>query len=686
SPTFKKSRTFHKVGIFFIFTPMKFINLIIILIACNISFLGHSQERQPVDTTDKQDIEIQTWQIDEFYKDTNFVLDTNWYNLHKFNPTEGKLYLSSFGSPINNPIISLNKNNRFIFSKFYKDYFYNHRNTVFYKTTVPFTYFNYNSGGGSDKIAKVKVLHTQNVNEYFNFTFRIKVNSSSRFYEPDDDKTVRSNFLTFSASYNRNLYDAYLDIHSNTVRAAEIGGIIDKEEFESGFYEIFTPQINDAESIVKSREFNFTQKFDLLGKLNNLFSKNKETERDTALTTENNANDSIPAQEYSEREIKDSTDATEIESGVIHELSYQGNKYKYLDANPLSMFYESYPIYIDSSKTDDHTRMNTLSNDAMLYFDAKDFNFIAGLGHEYVNYELLTRKNPDDTLVARTQKNKKHFNNVKIFARLQQQLFKTIEIEGDAESYFAGFKAGDLSGRFALNYSYDSTYLNLSAHYLRKEPFYYYQHYNSNHFQWDNNFDKSNSYLFELNYKNLNYNFNVNLHAGLLNNFIYFDNNANPAQHREDLNFLKIKIDKTFNIGNFFLDNKFYYQYSSDDEVFSYPEWYVQETLSWRHKFHFNLTDGNLSTQIGVNMYYFPEFYADAYMPALNFFYKQREQKIGGNLILDAFLNLKVKRTSAFLKLSHVNSPLQERNYYSTPDYPMPPMMFKFGVFWSFYD
>ncbi|MFO8234332.1 MAG: putative porin [Bacteroidales bacterium] len=666
---------------------MKRIDIILILLLFNFPFLAHTQEEPSLDTATSYITEIETWKIDQFYNDTSFVLDTNWYSLHQFNPTYGKLYLSSFGSPVKKPYIDLNRDDRFIFSSHYKDYFYNRKNTIFYKTTTPFTYFNYNSGGGSDQIAKVKAFHTQNVNQFLNFAFRIKINSSTRFYEPDDEKTVRANFLSFSLSYNTNSYTAYMDINSNSVTGKEIGGIQDQEEFESGLYEIFTPRISDAQSVLKSKEFNLTQKINLLDKFASFFTREDISGVSTDTTYDDQDSietDSIVNPNNEKTDPQDST--RQVETGIIHDLSYENNKYKYMDSNPLSLFYEDFPVYIDSVRTNDHSRMNVLSNDLMLYFETGNFNFIGGVGHEHVKHESLARMTPDDTLTGQTVKKYHKYDNVNIFTRLNKQVFKKLEFEGEAKSYLAGFKSGDLSGRAGLNFKFDSTLLKIGAQYILEEPLYYYQHYNSNHFQWNNNFSKSNSILLNMNYANWKYDFNVDINSGLLNNYVFLNTNAEPEQYPNDLHYLKISLDKTFSLNNFFFENKIYYQYSSDDKVFTYPEWYLYESLSWRYTFHFGITGGKLSTQIGVNMYYFPEFYADAYMPALNLFYNQGNQKIGGKPIFNAFINLKVKRTSAFLKLSHVNSPLQERDYYSAPDYPMSPLMFKFGVFWSFYD
>jgi hypothetical protein len=161
---------------------------------------------------------------------------------------------------------------------------------------------------------------------------------------------------------------------------------------------------------------------------------------------------------------------------------------------------------------------------------------------------------------------------------------------------------------------------------------------------------------------------------------------AVPEQYNNSLFFTTVSLKKSFHFWKIHNSNNLYYQYSSNPNILNIPNWYVKESIYLRHTFHFKMTGGNLHTQLGVSMYYYPEYYANAYMPALSLFYNQNQQEVGGKFIFNVFANLKVKRTTLFIKGFHINSPLQQRNYYSAPDYPMSPIMLKFGIFWSFYD
>ncbi len=73
-------------------------------------------------------------------------------------------------------------------------------------------------------------------------------------------------------------------------------------------------------------------------------------------------------------------------------------------------------------------------------------------------------------------------------------------------------------------------------------------------------------------------------------------------------------------------------------------------------------------------------------MPATSQFYLQDNKKYGNYLLLDFFINLKVKDVRLFFKVEHLNDGLMDVNYIQTPNYPNSGRAFKFGVSWTFYD
>jgi hypothetical protein len=306
--------------------------------------------------------------------------------------------------------------------------------------------------------------------------------------------------------------------------------------------------------------------------------------------------------------------------------------------------------------------------------------------HDLQRYSLLRRSNPLDTLVKRSDVKYRYFNNLELHSAIQIDHFSNMLLKGSAGYFLTGYNQGDYHFDIGLQRMIDSNTLSLAAAYELTNPNFYYQTYNSNHFQWNNSFDKTKTLEAHLSYAMPDFGLRLKVHGGLIEDYVFLDEQATPSQYQSPLAFAVASFHYDIKFWKFHLSNNIYYQYTDNYTIYNVPEFYIKESLAFRHVFHFNMTGGKLYTQLGINMYYYPEYYADAYMPALNLFYNQYDQTIGGKPIVNVFANLKIKRTSLFIKLFHANSPLQTRDYYSAPNYPMSPFMLKFGVFWSFYD
>ena len=658
---------------------MKKLRIFLILFLLFSSLCASAQK----DTTSKQF--IQSWQVDRFMNIETEPIDSLWYRMHDFDPSFGQIYLSSYASAMQHTLYSKRNTDQFIFKNHYLDYFFNNENAQYYRTTTPYTYINYNSGGGSDKIAEVKGFHTQNVNKYLNVGFKIKLNSSSRFYEQNDQKTVKSSFLSLFGSYQSDTYESYFNINSNTVRTVDIGGIQSRTEFEEGIQQILQRKLTDANSVLKNRSINLSQKFSFGEKLFNIVEKSEESNLDKSATDSVTVSSDSLSLPPSDSLKSLSVVNLPFDVSILHNLSYSTNNYKYTDRNPGSEFYSSYPIYIDSNSTNDNAENSVLENDVFLSFQSKKFTANAGLSHEWIKYTNLENFEPEDTLKTGRETTENLYHNTKINGSLGLNT-DNIKLNGEMGYYFLGYKQDDSYANLNISFFSDTSRIALGGYFKREEPYFYYQNYSSNHFQWDNNLDKTSTLKGVVKYTNEKYNLQIRIQPELIKNHVYLDTSAQPKQLNSFLKVATISLSNNLEFWKFHLNSNLNYQYSSNNDIVNFPEWYVEESLSFRHTFNFQLTGGKLDTQLGLNMYYFPKFYADGYMPALNLYHNQRNQKIGGNIILNIFANVKVKRTSAFVKIFHINSPLQSRNYYAAPDYPMSPLMLEFGVFWSFYD
>jgi hypothetical protein len=104
------------------------------------------------------------------------------------------------------------------------------------------------------------------------------------------------------------------------------------------------------------------------------------------------------------------------------------------------------------------------------------------------------------------------------------------------------------------------------------------------------------------------------------------------------------------------------------------------------HLFKFKATSGELYFQLGAEAMMHTPYHALNYMPATGRYYNQTGSEIGNYPFINAFINLKVKRTRFFIMADHVNSGLTGYGYFLIPGFPLNIRMIKYGLAWTFYD
>jgi hypothetical protein len=209
---------------------------------------------------------------------------------------------------------------------------------------------------------------------------------------------------------------------------------------------------------------------------------------------------------------------------------------------------------------------------------------------------------------------------------------------------------------------------------------YFYRHYFSNHFIWENDFSKTttnklSAYIVQRKTR-------LGVELTNMNNYLYIGADTLPGQYDKSIELFKAYLYQQFTIGKFDVDGRLIYQKPSQQDILRLPEFMAYFTLT----FNLPLFKGALHTRTGFDVYYFTKYYADAYMPAIRSFYIQNEKEVGGYLHADFFLDFNVARTRFFMKLQNVLDPFTKNNYYQVPHYPLQDFAFKFGLSWRFFD
>ncbi len=155
-----------------------------------------------------------------------------------------------------------------------------------------------------------------------------------------------------------------------------------------------------------------------------------------------------------------------------------------------------------------------------------------------------------------------------------------------------------------------------------------------------------------------------------------------PSQYNSTLQYLRLKVQKEFKVGNFALDNTLMYQnVISDQAVLNVPGLITRNTLYYSNE----LFKKAMTLQTGITLNYFTKYHMNRYDPLLAEFYTPNETELGGFPRLDFFINAKIRQTRIFLKAEHFNSSFTGYNYFSAPNHPYRDFTIRFGLVWDFF-
>jgi hypothetical protein len=165
-------------------------------------------------------------------------------------------------------------------------------------------------------------------------------------------------------------------------------------------------------------------------------------------------------------------------------------------------------------------------------------------------------------------------------------------------------------------------------------------------------------------------------------NYTYLGENIKPQQTSVAGTLLQLYLKGTWMIKKWGINGKIVYQSTSQPEVIRTPAFSGHLNLFFKSPLFKNAA----TIQTGFQLYYFNEFYADGYNPALRVFHIQNDKSIGNYVFADVYVTLLVKTARLFLKYAHFNSLLGNYNYYLAPHYPDRDARFYFGINWRFHN
>ena len=676
--------------------------------------LGHGDvfspfKDNPKDSTKKELIvpkEIHQWKVDrrfgnkmEINADTLQFMFQNWHLTEGINGEYN--YLGNMGTP---------RETRLYFNRptgtaydFLQpfDYFYTTPDRfIFTDTKSPYTNLSYHSSGNKvDGDDRFRAYFTTNAGKHFGIGFLFDYLYGRGRY--DKQSTSLINFSLFSF-YRSDRYNYHLLASRYKMKTRENGGITDDryitrpEDTDGGGTNMGTADIPVKLDATWSRN----DVYDLFFTHNYNWGYYRKKGADAiAADTTDIPSDTIAVADIPE--VANDSIATEFVSvaRLTHTAEVSFLRHEYINHRLPSNYYADTFLPHDSvDNTNDLSIDNRVALSLCEGFRKWAFaNITAFAEYKYDRYRL------PDTIAGNPQECIKSYNEHSLYVggAVSSTRGKHLRYHAEGSTAVIGSDLGafSLDGGVDLNFKLWKKDINISAKAFMKNnrPSFYYRHYHSEHFWWDNDLAKEFKTRIEGSIEVPYSRTRLNVSVENVKNYTYIANHSILAPNRSDylnrfnveqengnIQVIAASLKQDFKYGILNLNTAVTYQYSSNQDVLPLP------ALNAYANFFLKFTIAKvLHTEIGADAWYFTSYYAPEYMPALGQFVQQNQNariKIGNYPLATVYANFLLKQTRFYVKYYHVNKGLGSSNYFLVPHHPLNPSTLWFGLSWNFYN
>lgn len=625
--------------------------------------IGSSARPEDRKAFTKQDsavhLAIYRWNLD---KNTNKIMLRNVDTLASsfrndypfFKKYTGATFLGNLGSPvIGFDYFRRPESADFLFWAPYEVYGYDLSNTSFFNTLTPFTKASYIwAGSRVDEEEMLELTHTQNITPRLNFSIAFKKAGTLGVYKRQDSKTSG---LSVNLNYLGDLYSAHAGLIMNDCKG-ELNGGITKDS-------LITKTTVDA----TDHEVNLS------------------TARQAFETLTLYASQSIDVPLFSIGRINDSVDNKLMTRlGHYFEYSSYGRSYKDDIASTDTSFYSGF--FYNNNLTYDSTYMRKIENRIFIHVHPLKQNVFfeslyGGLSSKICQFKSMTLE--DSTFLQNT----KNQHELGLYAGISARYKEFFSWNAYGEYTLTGYRANDvyLKGELGVTLFQKSFPVNVLATGSIKNstPDYFLGNYISNHFRWQNSFDKTNEVKIEGKLNLIKLGMEAIVSQSVLTDPVYVDNTGMPRQSSGTVSITSLAIRENLRFGPWNMNHRLLFQNSSDQEVMPLPSFAAQ--LSYY--FDFYLVKNVLKLQIGADLFYNTAYKGYAFNPATGMYHSQNTTSFGNYPWVDFFVAAKWKVVTPFIKYEHADQGMvTPSSYFSALHYPRNPTVLKFGISWNFYD
>ncbi|RAI87992.1 putative porin [Algoriphagus yeomjeoni] len=515
----------------------------------------------------------------------------------------------------------------------YDLYYHAPEDNKYFDTKSPFTEMSAFFGGGQRNM--LDLAFARNINPRWNVGFNFHTIRARKTLNPNarDDNMVVQNSYSLHTNYrSENGKYWFLGNFSRMLHEVnEIGGIIPPEEDSTSVY--FTYE--DAKVWLSN-----TQASDL--------------RQEYRFYHEYSVRDELQIYHIFDQKNKDFTLTAAL-------------------AGSDSFFYPSERLNAQEDNTQEDTTRN--------YSDFKEWGNEVGFkgsfkGFYYNAYGKFRAGRMESTFYP----DKNIFNEVYIGGELIGKISDQWSISADGEYL--------IPGAFRLHGLFISPWLEVDYTKAVYKPTAMQQMYYGNHYQWDNDFNNIGvdqvRGVFKLDFNNIK--LRPSLTINRVNNYVFFNQGREAEQASGEAFMLIPGLKSSIRVGQKFQwDTEVIFTQISGEssDNFRIPQLYANS------KFYFDspMFNENVYVQLGLDIRYHSDYYAEAYNPSTQQFYLQNDFNVYAYPVADIFLDFRINRTRVLLKYNHLNSGLMENEgYFVTPDYTGYKSFIDLGITWYLFD
>ncbi len=639
----------------------------------------------PAKSIDSTFVTYNAYPFDSIYLTASKVIDTSIFHAsdHEILEREHTIYSTLSNTGLAHKSMRFNYLHQVGFDMTlpaFSAYMQNESNIVSYQSVLPYSELRYvMTAGDKEQHLNVKFGRQFSHNLFVSFAFNTD-------YSPGLFKNNKSinNYFWVNAHYltDNKRYGAMAYWYRNKLEMGENGGIVNDEDYSShteSDNSVINVNLNSATNFVISSGAGIEQFF-------NLLPQKKQVKATTPPTVDSITADTLLLRDSLPIVPQAQTKTRKFTLGrLCHSFSYLNNKLYYNEASPGVAFYQPFDTLFNITKSTDSTTVrairNTLKWNSLGYQKYNDdipFYLYAGVTHGFYKVKHFDYLE-GETLLA------KNYNQLSVNGGIIINLFKSTRITGQGELVTLGYQIGDFDikgqwkqflGTSAKNYGQATFDVELK----RQSANWFEEHYASNHFRWDNDFNAA-TYL-TLNLKYCYKQYCIGVKQTSISNLVYFGTDARPTQFDGLFSIREAYLSFYQSLGRFELEGFASLQKSSNEEVVHLPLLLGQLKFGYSQPiFHKAAT---LHPSLTVR--YFTKYYADAYMPATRTFYLQNEVQIGNFPFIDLAIALQVKKANIYVAYSNMFLLTGNYNSFIAPHYPMRDSRIFIGVNWRLFN